>query len=167
MTSHIIKQIRIYFGPLLSWTIVLLILLFLFYKSKIFLSAWLAAFFAQLLKMVITSLKLKRFSPMTFFRISGMPSAHTATMTALVTAIFLKEGVTTTFILAFFAGLIMIHFLLASRHRIIPQQEALSILLTRLEKKKTELKDEWGHTGDEIAFGAILGIITAIVVYIL
>jgi len=163
--AEIIHQIKRYFGPLLVWSIIVFGMLFFFYKSKIFLSAWIAGFVAQFLKMVVSSIKLRRFYPSAFFRISGMPSAHSATGTALTAAIYFNEGFTPIFIVSFFTLFIIFYDLVLTNEIITSHEEKLFETLKMLKNEKRIFKEEWGHDVSEVIFGAIVGILVSIVVH--
>jgi acid phosphatase family membrane protein YuiD len=55
--------------------------------------AWLVG---QLIKGILHLFKYKRFVPTSFFSLGGMPSSHSALVAALVTAVGINEGVTST-----------------------------------------------------------------------
>jgi acid phosphatase family membrane protein YuiD len=55
--------------------------------------AWLVG---QLIKGLLGVLKYRRFVPTSFFSRGGMPSSHSALVSALVTAVGINEGVTST-----------------------------------------------------------------------
>ena len=51
---------------------------------------------AQLLKLLIDSFRSRRFRAVSVVRLGGMPSAHSAIVSALVTAVGMNEGVSST-----------------------------------------------------------------------
>jgi acid phosphatase family membrane protein YuiD len=84
--------------------------------------AWLLA---QILKILLTSMSRRRFMPEAFFSLGGMPSSHSAIVSALVMAVGINEGVSSTvFVVAFVYAFIVIYDAYA-HHRVrrhtIPQ----------------------------------------------
>ena len=68
------------------------------FSNNIFISGVIAGLVAQFLKMVVISIENKRFVPIAFLELAGMPSAHTAVIIALTSSTYLSEGITTSFV---------------------------------------------------------------------
>lgn len=98
-------------------------------------------------------------------RSGDMPSAHTAVVISLLTIIFIKEGVSALFALAFWFAAITIYDALVARRSIGEQ----GIALVRLLGKSAFAKDPLprvavGHKPLEVVAGAVIGAATALIV---
>lgn len=107
------------------------------------------------------------------FATGGMPSSHTALVTALATSIGLIEGFeTTSFAITFVFGMVIAHDSMgirfeAGKHASVINKIAddLSELLDQPENPEEKLKDLLGHHPIEVIGGFLLGIIVALVVF--
>jgi len=116
---------------------------------------------AQILKTVITSIRDKKLDlRRTILSSGGFPSAHSAAVCALATAIARSEGLKSPLFAAvtIFALLVMYD---AIGVRWAAGQHAK--VLNHLTHKNT-LKEKLGHTPFEVIAGAALGIVIAFVV---
>lgn len=101
----------------------------------------------------------------------GMPSSHTALVTALATSIGLLEGFdTTSFAITFVFGMVIAHDSMgirfeAGKHASVINKiaEDLSELLDQPENPEEKLKDLLGHHPIEVIGGFLLGIIIALI----
>lgn len=101
----------------------------------------------------------------------GMPSSHTALVTALATSIGLLEGFdTTNFAITFVFGMVIAHDSMgirfeAGKHASVINKiaEDLSELLDQPENPEEKLKDLLGHHPIEVIGGFLLGIIIALI----
>ncbi|KAL6543145.1 hypothetical protein OROHE_010665 [Orobanche hederae] len=135
-------------------------------------SALLACAIAQFLKPFTTWLKDKKWDSRRMLSSGGMPSSHSATVTALATAIGLEEGaggasfaiavvlacVVCTFPVMYDATGIRLH---AGR-----QAELLNQIVCELPPEHPvanvrPLRDSLGHTPLQVAAGALLGCVVA------
>ena len=141
------------------------------FTNKIFLAPAIAWFFAQLIKIIIDSVK-SGFSKERIVGRGGMPSSHAAIVAALIiitAASFGTGGF--EFAVALFFGCIVVCDSIGVRYETQRQGKALNNLNEeRKEEGKQPLdilkfKEQLGHTIVELLVGFIIGIICAVVVY--
>lgn len=141
------------------------------FTNKVFLAPASAWFFAQIIKVVIDSVK-SGFCKERLIGGGGMPSSHAATVTGLIVitgAIY--GGSSFEIAMALFFGCIVIYDARGVRYETQRQGRALNNLNDeRKEEGKQPLdiikfKEKLGHTVPELVAGIILGIICAVVVY--
>lgn len=142
---------------------------------------------AQLIKAIIYAIKYKTFNLERLFGSGGMPSSHSSTVCALVITVYRMEQSisSTTFALAMILAIITMydatgirrasgmHAKQINRLRHIVDkldEDALDKIDERIDEDEEsdpeetmELKEFLGHTPLEVIFGALLGILIAIV----
>lgn len=136
---------------------------------------------AQFLKIPIKKVRTGKWDWGVFFETGGMPSSHSAGVSSLATFIALKKGISTIdFALSTIFGLIVMYDAQGVRR----QTGELSIRvndlyedLDRLEKqqkraelheeKEEKLKEMLGHQPEEVLGGALLGVATGSLSYLL
>jgi uncharacterized protein len=133
---------------------------------KIILSVLLAPIIIQIIKTILNTFKTKKLNLRDLYNTGGMPSSHSALVTALATGIFFYEGWSTSFIISLvFAG-IVIRDALGVRLTVGREGEEIKKLL-----KKHHLKSKYefakGHTPFQATVGGILGILIAVLIYLL
>jgi uncharacterized protein len=140
-----------------------------------------AIVFAQVIKIPIRFIATREFTPGLAFSTGGMPSSHSAAVTALTTGIGIVDGITST-IFALSAVFSVITMFDASGVRRHAGEQA--VVLNRLLKdfqlfydgakdwnkkaeyeKRKELKELLGHQPSEVFMGGITGIIIAFLLY--
>ena len=141
------------------------------FTNKVFLAPASAWFFAQIIKVVIDSIK-SGFCKERLIGGGGMPSSHAATVTGLIVITGATYGGSSFEIaMALFFGFIVIYDARGVRYETQCQGRALNNLNDeRKEEGKQPLdiikfKEKLGHTVPELVAGIILGIICAVVVY--
>jgi acid phosphatase family membrane protein YuiD len=124
---------------------------------------------AQIIKIGIYSVIGKKFDWQRLFASGGMPSAHTATVVSLTAICGFQLGFQSfEFALAMILTIIVCHDAMGVRLETQKQNLIIKKLLKTplLEKdeelKNIKLKNSVGHTLPEIIAGAIVGILTAI-----
>lgn len=143
-------------------------------------AAFIAIIFAQVIKIPIKLIVARELSFRIAFSTGGMPSSHSAAVTALTTAIGLVEGVASSLfaVSCIFSVITMYDASGIRRHagvhaRVLNQlmKDLQKIfeekkLLNKKDSKETreDLKELLGHEPIEVFFGAITGIIIAFVV---
>ena len=159
-----------------------------FTGQVIFFTAFFTMLFSQFLKMVIISIKRKKFYPQGFLELAGMPSSHTATITSLTLGIYFVEGFSPLLAFSLISLIYVIDEVLAweksiSVHSRILNQfvrilQIIPLGLTsrlkklmgrgkevrKITKLATPMREAWGHTNAEVVAGFILGILTAVFV---
>ncbi|KAJ9182623.1 hypothetical protein P3X46_006598 [Hevea brasiliensis] len=131
------------------------------------LSAFLAFALAQFLKLFTTWFKEKRWDSRRMLGSGGMPSSHTATVTALAVAIGLQEGTgAPTFAIALVLACVVMYDATGVRLHAGRQAELLNQIVCELPpdhpvSNVRPLRDSLGHTPLQVAAGAVLGSIVA------
>jgi acid phosphatase family membrane protein YuiD len=118
---------------------------------------------AQAAKVIIDAVLNRRFRPSIFFDNGGMPSSHTATVTALALAVGRTEGFgSSMFSLVLIFSLFVIFEATGLRQEIGKQAEVINDLMdSALAGKKVpgdRLRELMGHTWGEVAGGVVVGV---------
>jgi len=134
-------------------------------------SALFATLAAQLLKVTLILLLERRWAPERLLDTGGMPSSHTASVTALATSVGLLYGWgSPTFAIAAVFGSIVMYDATGIRRAAGQQAEAINDLVKELghlfdpRYQPRALKTLLGHTYPQVWAGAVLGIVTALIV---
>ena len=127
--------------------------------------AWITA---QIAKTIINFIVTKKFSFDRLVGDGGMPSGHSATVTALAVMCGLTEGFgSTEFGLAMIFAIVVMHDAMGVRREAGKHAKLLNLLVDSYEKfSKNELpevvlKEFVGHTPLQVTTGIILGILCA------
>lgn len=100
------------------------------------------------------------------FRSGGMPSGHSASMTALTVYLGYANGFDSNILaLAVASTIIVLYDAIHVRYAVGEQGKALNKLLEKAGKNKLPIVE--GHTVPQVAVGALLGGIVGTLVYIL
>ncbi len=141
--------------------------------NKTLWAAILAMGVAQAFKVVLILLTERRFAPDRLLETGGMPSSHSAAVTALATGLGLTHGWDSPlFALAAVFGSIVIYDATGIRRAAGMQAELINELVRELADvfdegfKPTALKTLLGHTYPQVIVGAVLGIITGFLSFI-
>ena len=141
------------------------------FTNKVFLAPAAGWFFAQVIKVIIDSVR-SGFAIERLIGGGGMPSSHAATVTALVGITAALFGPASfEFAIALFFACIVIYDARGVRYETQRQGKALNNLnYERQEEGKqpldiTKFKEKMGHTIPELVVGMIIGAICAVVVY--
>jgi uncharacterized protein len=128
-------------------------------------SAWI---FAQGAKYIIIGIRQGRIDHVRQLYLSGnMPSAHSATVTALVSLIALKDGVDTPlFALAALFGAIVMYDAVMVRRSSGEQGVAVQQLIKEQGSKVALPRAAKGHTPLEVLVGALFGSGIGLVVFL-
>ncbi len=131
------------------------------------LMAWLIA---QTIKVAIGVVQEKRFNFKWFVGSGGMPSSHTATVSALATAVGLTYGFASPlFAITFFLAFIIMFDAQGVRRQSGHQAEALNQIIEDIYLNKgiqqERLKELLGHTPIQVFTGAAIGILVALFCY--
>lgn len=118
---------------------------------------------SQIIKILIEG--RKSFNWNIFFRSGGMPSSHTAIVTALTTAVFILEGASLTF----FTALVFSSIVIIDARGVRLESEKQAIMLNKIGKLtgRNALSEHIGHKTSEVIGGIILGIVITIIVFAL
>lgn len=126
-------------------------------------SAFLACAIAQFLKLFTTWFKEKRWDSKRMLSSGGMPSSHSATVTALIMAIYLQEGAGgSAFAIAVVLACVVMYDATGVRLHAGRQAELLNQIVCELPPEHPvasvrPLRDSLGHTPLQVLAGALLG----------
>ncbi|MFQ3544750.1 divergent PAP2 family protein [Halobacillus rhizosphaerae] len=140
-----------------------------------------AIFFAQLVKIPIHFFASREFTPGLAFSTGGMPSSHSAAVTALATGVGIQEGFDSAiFAVACVFTIIVMFDSTGVRRQTGEQAIMLNILLKDFQRfvdeakdwgnkeqfqRKAELKELLGHQPIEVFFGGVTGILLAFILH--
>ncbi|WNS73959.1 divergent PAP2 family protein [Bacillus sp. DTU_2020_1000418_1_SI_GHA_SEK_038] len=136
---------------------------------------------AQALKIPIHFFRKKEFRPELFFHTGGMPSSHSAGVSSLTTFIALKRGIPTIdFALSLIYGLIVMYDAQGIRRQtgeLTLKVNSMGELIEKIHKEESvafeqektpkKLKEMLGHQPAEVIGGALLGVATGAIGYLL
>ena len=127
--------------------------------------AWAAS---QLLKVLIVLVKKKQLDLRYFVTSGGMPSAHSAIVSALATSVAMVEGLTSVaFGISVMLALIVMYDAAGVRRSVGKQAIVLNRVVKELRERRPiaeleyNLREFIGHTPFQVLVGAILGIAVA------
>ncbi len=140
-------------------------------SNRILIAAFLGWLSAQVLKTILFVLVNKTFDPERLVGDGGMPSSHSATVMALVTATFFYFGAGSfEFAIAGVMALIVMHDAMGVRRETGIQAKVINNMMDWFQQMDSDipveekLKEFVGHTPLQVMFGAILGVIVGIIV---
>ena len=128
-------------------------------------AAWLGA---QVLKSILFIVKNHRFDFQVLVSSGGMPSSHSATVTAMVTAVAKVCGTgSAEFAVAFILAFIVMYDACGVRRAAGEQAKVLNRIVLDIQKGDTKyldkkLKELIGHTPVQVLGGALFGILLAV-----
>lgn len=144
-------------------------------------SALTAIVFAQVIKVPIQFVVTKQIKPGLVFSTGGMPSSHSAAVSALTTAVGLLDGIgSTTFAISFVISIIIMFDATGVRRHAGEQATVLNQLVKDFQlfieeakywnkkeeyEKRKELKELLGHQPIEVLFGSLSGVGIAFLLY--
>ena len=132
-------------------------------------TAWVLA---QVLKVVVASIRQKRFMLSYLTTMGGMPSSHAALVCALATTVAVIEGFgSPLFAVTAFFALIVMYDATGVRQTVGNQSVMLNRMLDELFKGKAKVNPQFeqrlreliGHTNFQVIAGAALGIVCALI----
>ncbi|GJX84089.1 acid phosphatase/vanadium-dependent haloperoxidase protein-related protein [Tanacetum coccineum] len=136
------------------------------------LSALLSFALAQSIKVVTTWYKEKRWDIKQLMGSGGMPSSHSATVTALAVAVGFYDGIGgTTFATALILACVVMYDATGVRLQAGRQAEVLNQIVYELPAEHPlaetrPLRELLGHTPPQVFAGGLLGFVTAGIVYL-
>ncbi len=144
------------------------------------LTALLSIMLAQGLKIPLHYIKKKEWKPDLFFSTGGMPSSHSAGVSSLATFIALRRGTSTIdFALSTVFGLIVMYDAQGIRRQtgeLTLKVNSLDELVTKAhehepvtfeQNQPKKLKEMLGHQPEEVLGGALFGVITGSLGYLI
>lgn len=124
-------------------------------------------FTAQALKTIINFIITKEFKLERMFGAGGMPSAHSASVCGLATAVARKVSVSSVeFGIVFLMAVIVMYDATGVRRAAGKNAKAINTIMQKDNelKNKVMLKESLGHTPLEVVAGALLGILIAMII---
>ena len=143
--------------------------------NKILIVGIVSWFLAQVFKCISNLILTKKFSIKRLFGDGGMPSGHSATVVSVAVATGLYEGFdSAVFAIAMILAIVVMHDAMNVRYQAGKQAELLNAMADMFEKitgadlpNEEKLKELLGHTPLQVAAGCLLGIATAIIMYLI
>jgi acid phosphatase family membrane protein YuiD len=140
--------------------------------NPILLSALVAWSVAQALKVLIEFITLRRWNWALLFEAGGMPSSHSAMVSAAALSIGLYVGFDQpVFAVAAIVAMIVIYDATGIRREAGRQAALINTIIEDLAKGKLaqqdRLKEVLGHTPGEAILGMLLGLVLAVLIWVL
>lgn len=136
-----------------------------FFTNYVLISTITAWFVAQFLKMITTFFKEKQFKPsLLLFSSGGMPSSHSATVSALCTSSAIEFGFGSfPFAISAVLAMVVMTDAVGVRWETGEQSKVINKIVKKLfagtpEDAETALKELVGHTPLQVFMGAVVGI---------
>lgn len=145
----------------------------IFWEKSILVTSILSWFTAQVIKVLLTLIKKKKFDFTRLVGSGGMPSSHAAFVTSLATAVGLERGFGgVEFAISAVFALVVMYDAAGVRRAAGQQARILNKLVEQWEKSDfsetdKHLKELLGHTPKEVFVGALLGIAIAVLRFVL
>lgn len=141
------------------------------FGNKVFIATALGWITAQSIKILLNTVKEKRFNFKWFVGTGGMPSAHSSGALALATSVGIQEGFGSTIFVATLIFAVVIAFDAQGVRRATGEQaEILNKIMDdiywRRKIQENRLKELIGHTPFEVLVGSAIGILIATLVMI-
>ena len=141
--------------------------------NTVFMSAATGWLVAQILKTIIYGILNKTFDPERMVGSGGMPSSHSATVTALATASGIQYGLGSfEFAVSAIVAIIVMYDARGVRRETGKQAELLNDIIKIFEdmgrseiSAHDKLKEFVGHTPLQVVMGALLGLFIAVIMY--
>lgn len=139
------------------------------FQNKVLIATITGWITAQSIKILINVVREKRFNFKWLIGTGGMPSAHSAGVMSLATAVGMQEGFTSTiFVATLFFALVIAFDAQGVRRATGQQAEILNKIMDdiywRRKIQEDRLKELIGHTPFEVFVGCAIGIVVSIFV---
>ena len=145
-----------------------------FFSNYALMCVVVAWFFAQFLKVIVTLFKEKTFRPrILLFSLGGMPSSHSASVTALCVACAIKYGFNSSvFAISALLAMVVMTDAMGVRWETGEQSKIINRLVKEIftgttEEAETALKELVGHTPIQVFMGALVGFIVPFVMLLI
>ncbi|MDC7225438.1 MAG: divergent PAP2 family protein [Spirochaetales bacterium] len=141
--------------------------------NRILWSVVIALVLAQVLKVITDWISLGKFDRKRFKGTGGMPSSHSASVTALATSVGIERGFgSAEFTIAVVLAFVVMYDAMGIRRAAGRHAEILNELIQELSDtfrdgfQPQKLRTLLGHTMPQVFFGALLGIAISIIIYL-
>lgn len=136
------------------------------FQNHLLLNALAAWFAAQLLKAILYAAVNRRLDLERLFGDGGMPSGHSATVTALAATAALESGLASPeFAISTILAVIVMHDATGVRRQAGEHAKAINELMKALNSKmaaEDKLQELLGHTPLQVFSGALIGLVVAL-----
>lgn len=136
------------------------------FQNHLLINALFAWLVAQILKTIIYAVVNKSLDFQRLFGDGGMPSGHSATVTALATTAAIDYGFASpVFAVSFILAIIVMHDAMGVRLEAGKHAKAINELMVLFDSDidpEQKLQEFLGHTPLQVLFGAILGFLIAL-----
>lgn len=137
------------------------------FQNHLLISSLLAWLVAQVIKTIIYAIVNKTLDWERLFGDGGMPSGHSATVTALATTAGIRYGLESPiFAVSVILAVVVMHDAMGVRLEAGKHAKAINELMDLLSsdslRPEEKLQEFLGHTPLQVCFGAILGFVVAI-----
>ena len=136
-----------------------------FFTNKALIAPLIAWIIAQLIKVVIEIVTNHRLDLGRLVSSGGMPSSHSAFVSALATTVGLIDGVgSVTFAISVIFASVVLYDAAGVRHSVGKQAVVLNRIIREFRERRpiaeleADLKELIGHTAFEVAAGVLLGV---------
>ena len=139
------------------------------FTNRIVISVILSYFVTSVIKVFFNYLAHDEWDLMVFFRTGGMPSSHTATVSAMTASIYFLEGFSNLFFISLIISSVIVSDAVGIRRSAGKQAHVLNKMVEEFKyfkKFRTKrLYELLGHTPKQAIAGLILGILIAKLVF--
>ncbi len=136
--------------------------------NPVFWAIFFAGAIAQLTKIAYLIIEHRQtFHLVDLFLTGGMPSSHSALVTALVVSVFMTEGFSTIFVVCLVLAGLTIRDALGVRRTVGEEGRIIHQIITKLKLKIPEYHYALGHKPQEVLVGSAIGVITAFIVVLI
>lgn len=142
-------------------------------ENRILWSVVIALFSAQVLKVITLLIREKKFHMGRLRGTGGMPSSHSASVVALATSVGFEKGFSSAeFTIALVLAFVVMYDACGIRKAAGEQAAMLNDLAQQFEDmfkdgfQPKKLRTLLGHTFPQVFFGALLGILISIIIYL-
>jgi len=138
-------------------------------QNEIVVSCAVAALFTGLMKIIISWKKKGRFDITQLWETGGIPSSHSALVSALLISVFFVEGFSTILLITLVFTLIVIRDSFGIRQETGHQAVILNKIIADLKLEKRlrvkRLKELVGHTSTQVQIGILIGVAIAVLTH--
>ena len=126
-------------------------------------SAWL---FAQLVKVVVSSIRAGQFEWEVVFFAGGFPSVHSTLVSALAASVWFEQGLSVLFVATVVFGAIVAYDAMTLRRSVKEHASLLRRLFKERDEKVLTKSGGIGHNVSEVVAGIVIGVVVPAVVYL-
>ncbi|MBI3120053.1 MAG: divergent PAP2 family protein [Candidatus Kerfeldbacteria bacterium] len=129
-----------------------------------------AIIIAQTLKVIFLS-RTQKITWKTLNSYGAMPSGHTAYVSAVVTQIFLMEGISTAFAVALALAVLTIRDAVGFRWHLQQHARTINAIIQEMpradQKRFSKAEESLGHRFSQVVVGILIGILTPVIIQLL